>query len=70
MPDENLLSGEPEDKRCRIQLDDCIMGEKIVIQASKIAKCRLIPRGGHRSQWTKADNAKCWIERAIEVKQD
>ena len=63
--DEDLMHEEPQEIGCLTELASCIVGVRVMVRASYIGKKKLMPGRGHRKQWIKADNAKCWVERAI-----
>ncbi len=66
--DEDLMYKEPPENQCRVREGNSIVGKKVMIRASSIPPSKLRPTGGHRKQWTKAENAKCWIEQEIELR--
>jgi len=66
--DEDLMYGEPQKIGCLTELGSCIVGVKLMVRASNIGKMKRMPGRGHRKQWIKADNAKCWVERAIRLR--
>ena len=50
---------------------DSVLGERIVYVASKRSRDRLVMRGGaHRGISGMLYDAKCWIERPIQIKRE
>jgi len=51
-----------------VKLGDCIMGKRLVYEASKAPRPSLIRKSGkHRGIRGKLHNAKCWIETPIQM---
>ena len=51
-----------------VKLGDCIMGKRLVYEASKAPRPSLIRKSGkHRGVRGKLCNAKCWIETPIQM---